>query len=87
MGEEIHQKLHFDHFVFSIFNNFLFKYRFYSFFGDVISVHMLFSDRRLIKDELKSTSQAIEKTHTLICNHKGSSDLIAEVATLFTCIK
>jgi len=43
--------------------------------------------RRLNKEELKSTSQAIEKTHTLIRNHKGSSDLIAEVATLFTCIK
>lgn len=44
-------------------------------------------NRRLNKEELKSTSQAIEKTHSLIRNHKGSTDLIAEVATLFTCIK
>ncbi|XP_005104209.1 negative elongation factor D [Aplysia californica] len=44
-------------------------------------------NRRLNKEELKSTSQAIEKTHSLICRHKGSSELIAEVTTLFTCIK
>ncbi|BFZ13494.1 hypothetical protein BsWGS_16533 [Bradybaena similaris] len=43
--------------------------------------------RRLNKEELKSTIQAIEKTHTLLSNHKGSSDLIAEVSTLFTCLK
>lgn len=35
------------------------------------------------KDELKSTSQAIETVHT-ICNiNKGSSELIAEIATLY----
>uniref|UniRef100_A0A2C9LZW2 Uncharacterized protein n=1 Tax=Biomphalaria glabrata TaxID=6526 RepID=A0A2C9LZW2_BIOGL len=43
--------------------------------------------RRLNKEELKSTIQAIEKTHTLLVNHKGSSELIAEVNTLFSCIR
>ncbi|KAH9499741.1 hypothetical protein Btru_077709 [Bulinus truncatus] len=42
---------------------------------------------RLNKEELKSTIQAIEKTHTLLVNHKGSSELIAEVNTLFSCIR
>ncbi|KAK3792170.1 hypothetical protein RRG08_055432 [Elysia crispata] len=43
--------------------------------------------RRLNKEELKTTTQAIEKTHSLLANYKSSSDLIAEVATLFTSIK
>lgn len=46
-----------------------------------------FTAGRLNKAELKSTIQSIEKTHTLISSHKGSSDLIAEVEMLFSCIK
>ncbi|KAL5277155.1 NELFCD family protein [Megaselia abdita] len=43
--------------------------------------------RVLNKDELKSTTQAIEKVHA-ICNvNKGSTELIAELQTLYNCIK
>lgn len=39
------------------------------------------------KEELKTTSQAIEKVH-LICNEKkGSSELIPELGTLYQCIR
>lgn len=39
------------------------------------------------KEELKSTIQAIETVHT-ICNiNKGSSELIAEIATLYQCMR
>ncbi|CAM9256748.1 negative elongation factor C/D [Lampetra fluviatilis] len=40
------------------------------------------------KDELKSTSKAIETMHTLCCNeNKGASELVAELATLYQCIR
>lgn len=43
--------------------------------------------RTLNKDELKSTIQAIEKVHA-ICNvNKGSTELIAELQTLYNCIR
>lgn len=43
--------------------------------------------RVLNKDELKSTTHAIEKVHA-ICNvNKGSTELIAELQTLYNCIK
>lgn len=43
--------------------------------------------RVLNKDELKPTTQAIEKVHA-ICNvNKGSTELIAELQTLYNCIK
>lgn len=42
--------------------------------------------KTLNKDELKATSQAIEKVHS-ICNiNKGSAELIAELNTLYQCI-
>lgn len=45
------------------------------------------SERILNKDELKNTIQAIEKVHC-ICNvNKGSTALIAELQTLYNCIK
>ncbi|XP_018795559.1 PREDICTED: negative elongation factor D [Bactrocera latifrons] len=45
------------------------------------------TERVLNKDELKSTIQAIEKVHA-ICNvNKGSTELIAELQTLYNCIK
>ncbi|XP_055371165.1 negative elongation factor D [Condylostylus longicornis] len=43
--------------------------------------------RTLNKEELKSTSQAIEKVHQ-ICNvNKGSTELIAELSTIYNCIR
>lgn len=45
------------------------------------------TERFLNKEELKSTIQAIEKVHN-ICNvNKGSTELIAELQTLYNCIK
>jgi negative elongation factor C/D len=39
------------------------------------------------KDELKTTVQAIEKVHA-ICNvNKGSSELVADLSTLYNCIR
>lgn len=40
------------------------------------------------KDELKSTSKAIETVHSLCCNeNKGASELVAELSTLYQCIR
>lgn len=40
------------------------------------------------KDELKSTSKAIETVHSLCCNeNKGATELIAELGTLYQCIR
>lgn len=45
------------------------------------------SRRQLNRDELKPTQQAIEKVHG-ICNiAKGSTELIAELGSLYQCIK
>ncbi|XP_011299293.1 negative elongation factor D [Fopius arisanus] len=45
------------------------------------------SSRKLNKDELKTTIQAIEKVHN-ICNiNKGSTELVAELNTLYQCIR
>lgn len=43
--------------------------------------------RKTNKDDLKTTIQAIEKVHN-ICNvNKGSTELIAELQTLYQCIR
>ncbi|XP_006141922.2 negative elongation factor C/D [Tupaia chinensis] len=40
------------------------------------------------KDELKSTSKAVETVHSLCCNeNKGASELVAELSTLYQCIR
>uniref|UniRef100_A0A3B1IZ36 Negative elongation factor complex member C/D n=1 Tax=Astyanax mexicanus TaxID=7994 RepID=A0A3B1IZ36_ASTMX len=40
------------------------------------------------KDELKSTSKAIDTVHNLCCNeNKGATELIAELGTLYQCIR
>uniref|UniRef100_A0A670I151 Negative elongation factor complex member C/D n=1 Tax=Podarcis muralis TaxID=64176 RepID=A0A670I151_PODMU len=40
------------------------------------------------KDELKSTTKAIETVHNLCCNeNKGASELVAELSTLYQCIR
>ncbi|XP_054993360.1 negative elongation factor C/D [Sorex araneus] len=40
------------------------------------------------KDELKSTSKAIETVHNLCCNeNKGASELVAELGALYQCIR
>lgn len=39
------------------------------------------------KDELKGTVQAIEKVHAVTCSSASSSDLVAELPTLYHCIR
>ncbi|KAK1901457.1 Negative elongation factor D [Dissostichus eleginoides] len=40
------------------------------------------------KDELKSSSKAIETVHNLCCNeNKGATELVAELGTLYQCIR
>lgn len=55
-----------------------------------VSVHEQYKKgirKVLNKEELKPTSQAIEKVH-IICNEKkGSSELIPELSTLYSCIR
>lgn len=43
--------------------------------------------RKINKDELKTTIQAIEKVHNICNNNKGSTDLIAELNTLYQCLR
>lgn len=45
------------------------------------------TQRKINKDDLKSTIQAIEKVHTICITIKGSTELIAEINTLYQCIK
>ena len=51
---------------------------------------MCFQNKRVSinKDELKSTSKAVETVHNLCCNeNKGASELVAELSTLYQCIR
>lgn len=43
--------------------------------------------KSLNKEELKITMQAIEKVHTICSTSKGSTELIAELSTLYQCIR
>lgn len=43
--------------------------------------------KNINKDELRPTMQAIEKVHVIAIENKNSSELIADVQTLFQCIK
>ncbi len=43
--------------------------------------------KSLVKDELKGTTQAAEKVHSILTNSKGSTELIAELNTLYQCIR
>lgn len=43
--------------------------------------------KSLNKEELKVTMQAIEKVHTICSTSKGSTELIAELSTLYQCIR
>ncbi|XP_043478118.1 negative elongation factor D [Leptopilina heterotoma] len=43
--------------------------------------------RKINKDELKTTIQAIEKVHNICNNNKGSTELIAELTTIYQCIR
>lgn len=55
------------------------------------SVHCLSLQNKRVninKDELKSTSKAIETVHNLCCNeNKGATELVAELGTLYQCIR
>lgn len=43
--------------------------------------------RTINKDELKAISQAIETVHNICNSRKGSSELMAELATLYSCLR
>ena len=43
--------------------------------------------KNLNKDELKGTTQAVEKVHSICTSSKGSTELIAELSTLYHCIR
>ncbi|CAH0383645.1 unnamed protein product [Bemisia tabaci] len=43
--------------------------------------------RKIIKEELKPTMQAVEKVHNICNTNKSSSELIAEINTLYHCIR
>lgn len=43
--------------------------------------------RQLNKDEVTSTQHAIEKVHEICNMSRGSTELIAELGTLYQCIK
>ncbi|KAK7505402.1 hypothetical protein BaRGS_00003564 [Batillaria attramentaria] len=53
----------------------------------VIEVYRKGGRKNINKDELKPTAQALEKTQSLCQLHRGASDLIADVGTLFGCLK
>lgn len=43
--------------------------------------------KNLNKEELKGTTQAAEKVHSILSVSKGATDLIAELGTLYQCIR
>jgi len=43
--------------------------------------------KSLNRDELKGTTQAVEKVHSICTSSKGSTELIAELSTLYHCIR
>ena len=43
--------------------------------------------KSLNKEELKGTTQAVEKVHSICSASKGSTELIAELGTLYQCIR
>lgn len=45
------------------------------------------SRRQTNKEELKQTTHAIEKVHNICTTSKGSTELIAELGTIYHCIK
>lgn len=45
------------------------------------------SRKSINKEELKPTTQAIEKVNTICSENKGSSELLAELSTLYQCIR
>ena len=43
--------------------------------------------KNIKKEELKPTTQALEKVQALCAENKNASELIVDVSTLFQCIK
>ena len=43
--------------------------------------------KAISRDELKACANALEKAHNLCSENKGSSELVADVGTLFQCLK
>ncbi|KAL8585779.1 hypothetical protein ACOMHN_040561 [Nucella lapillus] len=53
----------------------------------VFETHKKGTRKMVNKEELKQTVQALDKTHSLCQHHRGASDLIADISTLFGCLK
>ncbi len=43
--------------------------------------------KSLSRDELKGTTQAAEKVHSILTSSRGSTELVAELNTLYQCIR
>jgi len=54
---------------------------------DTYSVRKGSNRRNINKEEVKGTTQALEKVHAIIGSCKGSMDLLAELDTLYKCCK
>ncbi|XP_048254735.1 negative elongation factor D-like [Haliotis cracherodii] len=55
--------------------------------ASVIDTHKKGGRKTINRDELKPTVQALEKTQALCAENKGASELIADISTLFTCLR
>ncbi|XP_041375762.1 negative elongation factor D-like isoform X1 [Gigantopelta aegis] len=55
--------------------------------ASVIDIYKKGGRKSVDRNELKPTVQALEKTQSLCSEGKGASELIADVATLFTCLR
>ncbi|GAB6023719.1 beta ketoadipyl CoA thiolase, th1 [Chamberlinius hualienensis] len=54
------------------------------------SVHEIFKKNQrksLNKDELKATTQAVEKVHQICIENRGLTELVAEINTLYQCVR
>ena len=43
--------------------------------------------KKINKDDLKTTIQAVEKVHNICNTNKSSTELVAEISTLYQCIR
>ncbi|XP_076449373.1 negative elongation factor D-like [Babylonia areolata] len=53
----------------------------------VFETHKKGNRKMANKEELKQTVQALDKTQSVCQHHRGASDLIADIGTLFGCLK
>ncbi|XP_039265499.1 negative elongation factor D-like [Styela clava] len=55
--------------------------------ASVVETRNKSNSRKINMDELKQTSQAIEKVHNLTCGGGGHVQLLSEIGTLYQCIR